>query len=81
VRSERRGGPRKRAWHVLTSIERLLRGRPRPCSDPSTVIKLRAMFLKLASILDLPLVRISQAQSKDIQSVAEYYSGTSRGDG
>jgi len=48
----------------------------RPCSDPSTVIKLRAMFLKLASILDLPLVRISQAQSKDIQSVAEYYSGT-----
>ena len=44
--------------------------------DPGTVIKLRAMFLKLASILDLPLVRISQAQSKDINSVAEYYSGT-----
>ena len=33
------------------------------------------MFMKLASILDLPLVRISQAQSKDIGSVAEYYSG------
>jgi len=33
------------------------------------------MFLKLESILDLPLVRISQAGSKDVVSVAEYYSG------
>lgn len=39
------------------------------------MIKLRATFLKLASILDLPLVRISQANSRDVVSVAEYYSG------
>lgn len=43
--------------------------------DPATVIKLRALFLKLQSILDLPLVRISQANSRDVVSVAEYYSG------
>lgn len=43
--------------------------------DPVTVIKLRAMFLKLASILDLPLVRILQAESPDAVSVAQYYSG------
>jgi len=42
--------------------------------DPKTVIKLRATFLKLASILDLPLVRVVQSGSRDIKSVAEYYS-------
>jgi WASH complex subunit strumpellin len=32
------------------------------------------MFLKLSSILSLPLVRITQAESKDDVSVAEYFS-------
>ena len=36
---------------------------------------LRAVFLKLASILDVPLVRITQANSPDTVSVAAYYSG------
>ena len=31
-------------------------------------------FLKLASILDVPLIRISQCDSPDQVSVAEYYS-------
>jgi len=43
--------------------------------DPSNVLKLRATFLKLSSILQMPLVRISQAASKDLFSVSEYYSG------
>ncbi|XP_065842936.1 WASH complex subunit 5-like isoform X2 [Oscarella lobularis] len=43
--------------------------------DPSMVIKLRATFLKLASALDLPCVRISQASSPDLMSVSQYYSG------
>ena len=43
--------------------------------DPNSVSLLRAVFLKLASILDVPLVRISQASSPDTISVAEYYSG------
>jgi WASH complex subunit strumpellin len=43
--------------------------------DPSLVIKLRATFLKLASGLDLPCVRIGQASSPDLVSVSQYYSG------
>jgi WASH complex subunit strumpellin len=43
-------------------------------SDPSCVIFLRATFLKLVSILDLPLLRVNQCGSKDVVSVSEYYS-------
>jgi WASH complex subunit strumpellin len=42
--------------------------------DPTLVIKLRATFLKLASALDLPLLRINQAASPDLVSVSQYYS-------
>jgi hypothetical protein len=42
--------------------------------DPFAVLLLRATFLKLASVLELPLVRINQAASADLASVAEYYS-------
>mmetsp|Transcript_25594 Transcript_25594/g.52071 ORF Transcript_25594/g.52071 Transcript_25594/m.52071 type:complete len:1147 (+) Transcript_25594:262-3702(+) len=42
--------------------------------DPFAVLLLRATFLKLASVLELPLVRINQAASEDLSSVAEYYS-------
>ncbi|XP_033124935.1 WASH complex subunit 5-like [Anneissia japonica] len=44
-------------------------------SNPALVTKLRATFLKLASALDLPLLRINQAQSPDLVSVSQYYSG------
>lgn len=44
-------------------------------SDPSTIIMVRSTFLKLSSILDLPLIRIRQANSSDLVSVAHYYSG------
>lgn len=43
--------------------------------QPQLVIKLRATFLKLASSLDLPLLRINQANSGDLMSVSQYYSG------
>jgi len=36
---------------------------------------MRALFLKLSSILQLPLIRICQANSPDLFSVSEYYSG------
>ena len=42
--------------------------------DPFSVLKLRAAFLKLTSILDLRLVRIIQAESNDAASVSEHYS-------
>eukprot|EP00035_Acanthoeca_spectabilis_P022186 m.442450 g.442450 ORF g.442450 m.442450 type:complete len:1163 (-) comp18809_c0_seq1:1689-5177(-) len=43
-------------------------------ADPTSVIKLRATFLKLASALDIPLLRIGQAGSKDLASVSQHYS-------
>ncbi|KAJ8611733.1 hypothetical protein CTAYLR_009190 [Chrysophaeum taylorii] len=64
------------AWEVLRQYVGILRDRIR--ADPSTAVLLRATFLKLASILDVPLVRISQCDSissrGDQASVAEYYS-------
>lgn len=42
--------------------------------QPSLVIKLRATFLKLASALEIPLLRINQAHSNDLESVSQYYS-------
>eukprot|EP01100_Stratorugosa_tubuloviscum_P013540 TRINITY_DN682_c0_g1_i1.p1 TRINITY_DN682_c0_g1~~TRINITY_DN682_c0_g1_i1.p1 ORF type:complete len:1155 (-),score=441.79 TRINITY_DN682_c0_g1_i1:57-3521(-) len=42
--------------------------------DPSCVLLLRSTFLKFESILELPLVRINQAQSADLFSVSSYYS-------
>jgi WASH complex subunit strumpellin len=46
-------------------------------NDAQSVQPLRALFLKLASVLDVPLVRITQAGSRDTASVAHYYSGVS----
>jgi WASH complex subunit strumpellin len=59
-------------WQIIhnyiTPMQEMIR------ADPSSVLLLRSTFLKLASILDLPLVRINQAQSPDLFSVSEYYS-------
>jgi len=43
--------------------------------DSKTILLLRATFLKLASILNFPLVRLFEAESPDINSVTKYYSG------
>merc|ERR1719491_1930200 len=42
--------------------------------DPQVVLLLRAIFLKMVSILDLPLARITQCGSEDLISVSAYYS-------
>jgi WASH complex subunit strumpellin len=44
--------------------------------DPFSVLKLRATFLKMTSMLDLQLVRILQSESADAASVSEHYSST-----
>ncbi|EDW41676.1 WASH complex subunit homolog 5 [Drosophila sechellia] len=41
---------------------------------PQAVIGIRAVFLKLASTLEVPLMRINQARSEDLVSVSNYYS-------
>ena len=43
--------------------------------DSKNVLLLRATFLKLASILNFPLVRLFEIESEDIESVTNYYSG------
>ena len=61
------------AWETLGDYLKTFHKRIR--EDPGAVVLLRAMFLKTASILDIPLVRITAIDSPDAVSVAEYYSG------
>ena len=60
------------AWEAMGDYTELMRMRIQ--RDPFSVLKLRATFLKLVSILDSPLVRINQAASPDLESVSQYYS-------
>ena len=60
------------AWRVIDPYTAQLQERIR--GDPFAVRKLRFLFLKLKSILEMPLLRISQIESPDIYSVSEYYS-------
>lgn len=42
---------------------------------PDTVLLLKTVFSKLASIMNVPLKRIIEYNSEDMRSVAKYYSG------
>ena len=44
-------------------------------SDPTTVLMLKTVFLKMSTIMDKPLSSIMKAGSEDFESVAKYYSG------
>eukprot|EP00039_Didymoeca_costata_P019334 m.337103 g.337103 ORF g.337103 m.337103 type:complete len:1151 (+) comp18047_c0_seq1:185-3637(+) len=61
------------SWQIIDVFTALMQDGIK--RDPTIVIKLRATFLKLASALEVPLVRISQANSKDLESVSQHYSG------
>lgn len=61
------------AWNIIDSYSGFMQQGIK--SNPSLVQKLRATFLKMASAMDLPLVRIGQANSPDLVSVSQYYSG------
>ncbi|XP_057313652.1 WASH complex subunit 5-like [Hydractinia symbiolongicarpus] len=61
------------AWQIMDSYTPLMQEGIK--NHPTSVIKLRAAFIKMASALELPLVRISQANSPDLMSVSQYYSG------
>uniref|UniRef100_A0A8D0HRZ0 WASH complex subunit 5 n=1 Tax=Sphenodon punctatus TaxID=8508 RepID=A0A8D0HRZ0_SPHPU len=61
------------AWQLIDSFTSIMQESIR--ASPSMVTKLRATFLKLASALDMPLLRINQANSSDLLSVSQYYSG------
>lgn len=61
------------AWQILVDYIPIFH--ERISKDPGSVTFLRATFLKAASMLDVPLVRITAIDSPDAVSVAEYYSG------
>lgn len=61
------------AWEIIDSYTGFMQQGIK--KDPTLVIKLRATFLKLSSALELPCLRINQAQSADLMSVSQYYSG------
>ncbi|XP_077547549.1 WASH complex subunit strump isoform X4 [Haemaphysalis longicornis] len=60
------------AWEIIDSYTPYMQQGIQ--SEPGMVIQLRATFLKLATALDLPLLRINQANSPDLVSVSQYYS-------
>lgn len=43
--------------------------------NPDVVLLLKTVFMKLASIMNIPLKRIIEYNSDDMRSVAKYYSG------
>jgi WASH complex subunit strumpellin len=45
-------------------------------SDPKAVLKLRCLFLKLRSMLELPLLRIGQDKSPAAARVGDFYSAS-----
>eukprot|EP00116_Pleurobrachia_bachei_P012779 sb/3473041/ len=60
------------AWNIIDNYTGFMQDLIK--KDPSLVRKLRATFLKLASALDQPLVRIGEAGIEDFRSVSECYS-------
>lgn len=60
------------AWDIINDFMHPMQERIK--LTPHTVLTLRATFLKLSSVLELPLLRIIEAGSEDEKSVAEYYS-------
>lgn len=53
------------AWYIIDNYTQFMQNLIK--KDPGLVKKLRATFLKLASALDLPLVRIGEAGSEDFR--------------
>ncbi|KAK4872669.1 hypothetical protein RN001_014698 [Aquatica leii] len=59
-------------WELIDSFTNIMQLGIK--KEPMLCIKLRAIFLKLASALEIPLLRINQAHSEDLISVSQYYS-------
>ena len=61
------------AFELLDDYTSVIHERVR--SEPSYSVLLRAGFVKLSSILDVPLTRINEIASADLVSVSQFYSG------
>ena len=60
------------AWEVVESFAPFMQRGVK--EDPALVGRLRAVFLKISTALEGPVLRISQAKSPDFVSVSQYYS-------
>ncbi|XP_063828213.1 WASH complex subunit 5 isoform X1 [Ostrinia nubilalis] len=60
------------AWCTIDSYTNFMQESIK--EDPAVTSRLRALFLKLASAMEIPLLRINQAHSDDLISVSQYYS-------
>ncbi|XP_055613775.1 WASH complex subunit 5 [Uranotaenia lowii] len=60
------------AWKLIDSYTPMMQENIK--KQPNLVIKLRSTFLKLASALEIPLLRLNQAESEDLIDVSKYYS-------
>ncbi|EZA48313.1 hypothetical protein DMN91_008109 [Ooceraea biroi] len=60
------------AWNIMESFVDVMQEGIK--ANPPMVIKLKALFLKMASALETPLLRVNQARSADLSSVSQYYS-------
>lgn len=60
------------AWCTIDSYTKYMQDSIK--ENPAVTSRLRALFLKLASAMEIPLLRINQAHSDDLLSVSQYYS-------
>jgi WASH complex subunit strumpellin len=60
------------SWIALKSYIRLMQKEIR--KSPNIALLLKSTFMKLSSILNIPMVRMISAQSPDIDSVSKFYS-------
>ncbi|CAH2981352.1 unnamed protein product [Chilo suppressalis] len=60
------------AWCIIDSYTNYMQDSIK--ENPAVTSRLRALFLKLASAMEIPLLRINQAHSDDLVSVSQYYS-------
>lgn len=60
------------AWILIDQYTDVMR--ESIADPPYLVINLRAIFVKLSTALEIPLLRINQAKSEDLESVSHYYS-------
>jgi WASH complex subunit strumpellin len=62
------------AWNLIQADRFVQVFHDKIKNQPRICLLLRATFLKLVSIMDMPLVRINQCGSRDVVSVAAFYS-------
>uniref|UniRef100_A0A0K2UPG6 Uncharacterized protein n=1 Tax=Lepeophtheirus salmonis TaxID=72036 RepID=A0A0K2UPG6_LEPSM len=59
-------------WEIIDHFTPLIQ--EEVINDPSIVKRLQAIFIKISSVIETPILRISQIESKQLTLVSNYYS-------